>query len=60
MRRRKPRETSKTNYGHITTVFGSEWEQMIAIPGCSDDYNHTMNGVDKAYQLISYYRPAQI
>ena len=57
-RRRKPRETS-TNYQHITTVFGSDWEKMIAIPGCSiDDYNHTMNGFeDKAYQLISYYRP---
>jgi hypothetical protein len=55
-KRRKPRETS-TNYRHITTVFGSEWEKMIAIPGCIDDYNHTMNGVDEAYQLISYYRP---
>jgi hypothetical protein len=55
-RRRKPRETS-TNYRHITTVFGSDWEKMIAIPGCIDDYNHTMNGVDKAYQLISYYHP---
>jgi hypothetical protein len=50
-RRRKPRETS-TNYRHITTVFGSDWEKMIAIPGCIvDDYNH------KAYQLISYYHP---
>jgi hypothetical protein len=46
-RRRKPRETT-TNYRHITTVFGSDWEKMIAIPGCIDDYNHTMNGVDKA------------
>jgi hypothetical protein len=55
-RRRKPRETS-TNYRHITAVFGSDWEKMIAIPGCIDDYNNTMGGVDKAYscQLISYY-----
>jgi hypothetical protein len=56
-KRRKPRETS-TNYRHITTVFGNEWEKMIAIPGYIDDYNnHTMNGVNKAYQLITYYRP---
>jgi hypothetical protein len=57
-RRKKPsRETSTTNYRHITTVFGSDWEKMIAIPGCIDDYNNTVGGVDKAYQLISYYRP---
>jgi hypothetical protein len=37
-RRRKPRETS-TNYRHILTVFGSDWEKMIAIPGCiADDW----------------------
>jgi hypothetical protein len=36
---------------------GSEWEKMIAIPGCIHDYNHIMNGVNKAYQLISYDRP---
>jgi hypothetical protein len=55
-KRRKPRETS-SNYPHVLTVFGNDWEKMIAIPGCIDDYNFTMNGVDKAYQLISYYRP---
>ena len=28
----------------------------IRIPGCIDDYNHWMNGVDKCDQFVAYYR----
>ena len=28
----------------------------IHIPGCIDDYNHWMNGVNKCDQFVAYYR----
>ena len=28
----------------------------IRIPGCIDDYNHWMNGVNKCDQFVAYYR----
>ena len=28
----------------------------IHIPGCIDDYNHWMNGIDKCDQFVAYYR----
>jgi Transposase IS4 len=54
--RKKPRQT-KTNKNHLQLVWGSEWVKDITIPGIIDDYNHWMGGVDKADQLIAYYRP---
>lgn len=55
-RRRRPRPTS-TNRGHVQAVWGNEGVADIAIPALIDDYNHYMGGVDKADQLIAYYRP---
>jgi hypothetical protein len=54
--RRRPRATA-LNRGHINEVWGSSGKTTINIPGIIDDYNHWMLGVDKADQLISYYRP---
>eukprot|EP00977_Amphora_coffeiformis_P007696 scaffold1690_cov182-Amphora_coffeaeformis.AAC.53 len=54
--RRKPRENS-TNKGHLQQVWGDGYIREIEIPGMIDDYNHWMLGVDKADQLIAYYRP---
>lgn len=54
--RRKPRQT-RTNRNHLELVWGNNPIATIDIPGIVDDYNHWMGGVDKADQLISYYRP---
>jgi hypothetical protein len=54
--RKRPRQTA-TNWTHLQTVWGSEAVRNITIPKVIDDYNHWMCGVDKADQLIAYYRP---
>ena len=54
--RRRPRVTN-TNKRHLDTVWGQEPVKSITIPKVIDDYNHWMCGVDKADQLIAYYRP---
>jgi hypothetical protein len=54
--RKKPRVTS-TNRNNLVPVWGNEFVVSIEIPGMINDYNHWMLGVDKADQLISYYRP---
>jgi hypothetical protein len=53
---KRPRGTS-TNKSHIKQVWGSEYEKRILIPKVIDDYNMWMLGVDRADQLIAYYRP---
>jgi hypothetical protein len=55
-RRRKPRQTN-TNRAHVEQVWGAQGVTDIEIPAVIDDYNHYMLGVDKADQLIAYYRP---
>jgi hypothetical protein len=54
--RKRPRQTA-TNKTHLRTVWGDDPVKIIEIPKAIDDYNHWMNGVDKADQLIAYYRP---
>jgi hypothetical protein len=54
--RKKPR-TTNTNRANLVTVWGTEFVRSIEIPGMIDDYNHWMLGVDKADQLVAYYRP---
>ena len=54
--RKKPRVT-QTNRKNLKEVWGDDYVRTIQIPKMIDDYNNTMNGVDKADQLISYYRP---
>ena len=54
--RKKPRITN-TNRTHVQTVWGDKGVTKIEIPKVIDDYNHWMGGVDKADQLIAYYRP---
>ena len=54
--RRRPRPTA-TNRRHVQAVWGNNGTAEIEIPGVIDDYNHWMGGVDKADQLIAYYRP---
>ena len=55
-RRKKPRE-NQFNRKNVRQVWGSNWCANIKIPGCINDYNNMMGGVDKAYQMISNYRP---
>ena len=40
----------------MQTVWGNNYSAKLEIPKMINDYNHWMNGVDKADQLISYYR----
>jgi hypothetical protein len=54
--RHKPR-VNTTNRHHLETVWGANPMVPLDIPGVFDDYNHWMGGVDKADQLIAYYRP---
>jgi hypothetical protein len=54
--RRKPRPTA-VNRRHLELVWGGNPVRAIHIPCMIDDYNHWMGGVDKADQLIAYYRP---
>jgi len=55
--RRRPRTTA-TNKTHVNEVWGPDQPtRLIKIPKMIDDYNHWMGGVDKADQLIAYYRP---
>jgi hypothetical protein len=54
--RKRPRE-NQLNRVAIRTVWGSHWEAVVDIPHCIDDYNTTMGGVDKAYQLMSGLKP---
>eukprot|EP00977_Amphora_coffeiformis_P020704 scaffold8426_cov99-Amphora_coffeaeformis.AAC.1 len=54
--RRRPRKNN-TNRRHIDQVWGNNHKKLIDIPCFIDDYNHWMLGVDKADQLIAYYRP---
>ena len=54
--RRRPRPTA-TNRNHIREVWGTQGKAEVEIPCMIDDYNHWMGGVDKADQMIAYYRP---
>jgi hypothetical protein len=54
--RKRPRE-NQLNRAAVRTVWGSHWEAIVDIPQCIDDYNTTMGGVDKAYQLMSGLKP---
>ena len=55
-RRKRPRLTA-TNRRNVQQVWGNQGVTQIEIPCVIDDYNHWMGGVDKADQLIAYYRP---
>jgi hypothetical protein len=48
---------TNTNRTHVQSVWGNQGVTNIQIPLVIDDYNHYMGGVDKADQLIAYYRP---
>ena len=52
--RKKPRLTS-TNRSHVNAVWGDDYVKTIEIPEFINDYNHTMNAVDRADQLIAAY-----
>lgn len=54
--RRRPRENQK-NSAHIRKVFGTDGAKTMEIPEIVNDYNHWMNGVDLADQLISTFKP---
>jgi hypothetical protein len=54
--RKRPRE-NQLNRAAVRTVWGSHWEAVVDIPQCINDYNTTMGGVDKAYQLMSGLKP---
>jgi hypothetical protein len=54
--RKRPRET-QINSRNVRRVWGSDWGKTIHIPQVIDDYNNTMGAVDKAYQMISNYKP---
>ena len=55
-KRKRPRENVK-NRQQLRNVWGNSWAVNIEIPQVIDDYNHYMGGCDKAYQLISNYKP---
>jgi hypothetical protein len=54
---RCPRE-SNVNRQALRTFWREAAVRMIDIPGCIDDYNHWMLGVDVSDQYIAYYHPA--
>lgn len=54
--RKRPRE-NPLNRHNVRQVWGDNWGANIDIPEMVDNYNCWMGGVDKAYQLISYYKP---
>ena len=54
--RKRPR-TNQQNKHRMQTAFGNEAVKTMDIPQVIDDYNHWMGGVDKADQLIAYYKP---
>jgi len=54
--RKRPR-TTQQNRRRIATAFGNDAVKTMEIPAVIYDYNHWMGGVDKADQLISYYKP---
>jgi hypothetical protein len=55
--RKRPRE-NQINRKHVREVWGAQPVKEIDIPVVIDDYNNCiMGGVDKAYQLISGYKP---
>jgi hypothetical protein len=54
--RKRPRE-NQLNRKNVREVWGSSAVVDIIIPKVIDDYNNCMGGVDKAYQLMSGYKP---
>ena len=44
-----------TNRSYLNEVWGDTHTKEINIPQFINDYNHTMNAVDRADQLISHY-----
>jgi hypothetical protein len=54
--RKHPRE-NQNNKSNIRHVWGSDWGVNIDIPQVINDYNCTIGAVDKAYQMISNYKP---
>ena len=49
--RRRPHTQSAQN----TLVFGKDKVKWLWIPKFIDEYNHNMNGVDRAYQIREPY-----
>ena len=54
--RRRPR-INPINKNNVAHVWGNKHRRKISIPVIINDYNHWMNGVDIADQLIANYRP---
>ena len=54
--RRRPR-INPINKNNVAHVWGNQHRRNIFIPVIINDYNHWMNGVDIADQLIANYRP---
>ena len=53
--RRRPR-VNPINKNNVAHVWGNEHRRKVKIPLIINDYNHWMNGVDIADQLIANYR----
>jgi hypothetical protein len=57
LRKRKHPRENQFNKRNVRAVWGNNWSDNVVIPQVIDDYNKYKGGVDKAYQLISNYKP---
>jgi hypothetical protein len=55
--RKRPRPNKILTKGMLKEIWGDDYRKEVWIPTMIDDYNKHMGGVDKADQMISYYRP---